>query len=106
MKLTYFVDGIIGYSFLPIRLLSSLGFVVAILGFLYALVIIVSRLVWGLPIQGWAPIMVTILIIGGIQMMMLGIIGEYLWRVLAQVRSRDLYVIDRIFEQADTPAEI
>jgi dolichol-phosphate mannosyltransferase len=97
-KITYLLDGLLGYSFLPIRLMSLIGGIVAMLGFLYALVIIVTKLFWGLPIEGWAPIMVTILAIGGLQMLMLGVIGEYLWRVLAQTRDREPYIIDRIYD--------
>lgn len=97
-KFTYLLDGVMSYSFVPIRLMSAIGFIVAIIGFLYAFVIILARLVWNTTPEGWAPIMVVILTIGGLQMLMLGIIGEYLWRVLTQVRNRDLYVIESIHE--------
>ena len=100
-KATYLLDGVMSYSFLPIRFLSLIGFIVALSGFLYTIVIIITKLVWGLPIEGWAPIMVSILVLGGTQMLMLGLIGEYLWRVLAQARNRDLYVIDSIFDNAN-----
>lgn len=96
-KITYLLDGVIGYSFLPIRLMSIIGFIVAMSGFFYAFIIIISKLFWGLPVEGWAPLMVSILALGGMQMLMLGLIGEYLWRVLAQVRNRDPYVIDSIY---------
>ncbi len=98
-KLTYLIDGVLSYSFLPIRLISSIGIVVAFLGFLYAVAIFVIRLVWGLPVQGWAPIMIVVLLMGGLQMLMLGVIGEYIWRTLAQARQRPLYVIDEIYER-------
>jgi dolichol-phosphate mannosyltransferase len=96
-KLTYLLDGVISYSFLPIRLMSAIGLIVAILGFLYAAIIFVTKLVWGLPIQGWAPIMIVLLVLGGLQMVMLGIIGEYLWRVLAETRDREPFVIDSVY---------
>ena len=96
-KLTYLIDGVLGYSFFPLRLMSSIGFLVALLGFIYATVIFVIRILWGLPIEGWAPLMITILVIGGMQMVMLGVIGEYLWRILAQARNRDLYIIEAIY---------
>ncbi len=97
-KLTYLIDGILSYSFAPIRLISVLGIVVAFMGFLYALIVLVVRLVGGIPTQGWAPLMIVILLIGGIQMIMLGVIGEYVWRALEQARKREPYVIDRIVE--------
>ena len=101
VKLTYLVDGVIGYSYFPLRLMSGVGILAALVGFLYALVIIVIKLVWGNPVQGWAPIMVVILVIGGLQMLMLGIIGEYLWRTLAQVRRRDPYVIETTYDDGE-----
>jgi polyisoprenyl-phosphate glycosyltransferase len=97
-KLTYLLDGVLGYSFLPIRLMSFAGFAVAILGFLYALFILVMRLTRGLPVQGWAPLMIVLLVVGGLQMIMLGVIGEYLWRTFAQVRGTPPYVVDEVLE--------
>jgi dolichol-phosphate mannosyltransferase len=100
-KLTYLIDGVLGYSFLPMRLMSGMGIVVALLGFLYALVIFILRLIWGNPVQGWAPLMIVILVMSGFQMLMLGVVGEYLWRTLAQVRGRDPYIVDAIFDNSD-----
>ncbi|MBN1451812.1 MAG: glycosyltransferase family 2 protein, partial [Anaerolineales bacterium] len=101
-KFTYFLDGIAGYSFLPIRFMSVLGMAMAFLGFLYAATIFFAKLIWGLPVEGWAPLMIVILIIGGLQMLMLGIIGEYLWRVLAEVRNREQFIIDAIYDELST----
>jgi glycosyltransferase involved in cell wall biosynthesis len=101
-KLTYLIDGVMGYSFLPIRLMSLVGLVVAMVGFSYAAVIFVIWLVYGLPVEGWAPLMIVLLVVGGMQMLMLGVIGEYLWRVLAQVRDRDPYVIEAIHDAVDS----
>src|ERR1043166_673680 len=88
-KFTAFLDRIMSFSFAPIRLMSLAGCVFALLGFAYAGWIIHDTLVLGNPVRGWSPIMVMILVIGGFQMIMLGVIGEYLWRTLAQVRRRD-----------------
>ncbi len=97
-KLTYLIDGVVSYSFLPIRLMSVMGILVALLGFLYAAIIFALKLIGGMPIKGWAPLMIVILVIGGFQMLMLGVIGEYLWRTLAQVRNRDQYIIEAIYD--------
>jgi glycosyltransferase involved in cell wall biosynthesis len=94
-KLTALLDGIMGFSFFPIRLMSFLGTFFALLGFLYALIIAIGKIVWGNPVQGWAPIMIAMLVIGGLQLVMLGVMGEYIWRVLAQVRNRQPYVIEK-----------
>jgi len=96
-KLTYLLDGILSYSFVPIRLMSLAGIAVAFSGFLYAALILILRLLGGIPVQGWAPLMIIVLLLGGFQMLMLGIIGEYVWRTLAQSRQRAPYVIEEIF---------
>lgn len=97
-KLTYFIDGVLSYSILPIRLASLLGVALAFLGFVYAIVVFVARLAWDHPAEGWAPLMIVVLVLGGVQLLMLGMIGEYVWRTLAQVRNRDRYIIDQIYE--------
>lgn len=93
-KLKYFIDGFLNTSYIPIRLMASFGLVTAIIGFLYALVIAYNRFFRDVPFSGWAPIMILILIIGGIIMLMLGIIGEYLWRTYDETRKRPVYIID------------
>lgn len=98
-KLTYMIDGVMGYSFLPIRLISVSGIVIASLGFLYALLIFILKLFGGIPVEGWAPIMIVMLLMGGFNMVMLGVVGEYLWRTLAQVRNRDPYIIEKVYER-------
>lgn len=103
-KVTYLIDGALSYSFFPIRLISAVGFLAASLGFLYALIVIVARLTKSDPIPGYAPLMVVILVMGGVQMLMLGVIGEYLWRTLAQVRNRDPYVVEAIYDDVDIAA--
>jgi polyisoprenyl-phosphate glycosyltransferase len=97
-KFTALLDGMMGYSFAPIRIMSLVGCVFSLLGFAYAGLITVDTLLLGNPVKGWAPLMIMILVIGGFQMIMLGVIGEYLWRTLAQVRGRDPYLIDAVYE--------
>ncbi len=97
-KLTYLIDGVLGYSFLPLRLISLIGIIVALLGFCYALLILVLKVLGGIPIEGWAPTMIIILLLSGGQMIMLGVIGEYLWRNLSQTRNRSPYIIKKIYE--------
>lgn len=97
-KLTYLIDGVLGYSFLPLRLISIIGVVIALMGFLYSIVIFISKLIGGIPVEGWAPIMITILLLSGTQMIMLGVIGEYLWRTLSQTRNRKAYIVKKVYE--------
>ncbi|MBK8619798.1 MAG: hypothetical protein IPN96_22490 [Anaerolineales bacterium] len=73
--------------------MAVLGFLVAIAGFSYALSVIWAYFVNETPFEGWAPIMILILVIGGVIMLMLGMLGEYVWRILEEVKSRPIYVI-------------
>lgn len=91
------IDAILDSSYLPIRFISLVGILTALLGFAYALNIIYSRLMYGSPFPGWAPIMVVILVIGGLLMLMLGIVGEYVWRIYDEVRRKPNYVIREIY---------
>ena len=97
-KITYLLDGVIGYSFSPLRFMSIGGIVIALLGIGYAASIFILRIIGNIPVKGWAPLMIVILVMGGIQMLMLGVIGEYLWRTLAQVRNRAPYIIQNIYD--------
>ena len=87
------------YSFFPIRFISSLGVVIALIGFIYAVVVFFQRLFTDDYIYGWSPIIILILILSGFQLLMLGVIGEYIWRTLSQTRNRLKYVIDEIIEE-------
>lgn len=98
-KIKYLIDGVLGYSYLPLRAMSLVGMCVSILGFVYAIIILFSKLFGGIPIAGWAPLMIMILILSGIQMLMLGIIGEYLWRALDQSRNRPQFIIEKVYDQ-------
>ena len=96
-KMKYLIDGVMGYSYWPLRAMSVMGLIFFILGLLYALFITISYFLGNIPFKGWAPIMILILVLSGIQMLMLGILGEYLWRTLDQVRNRPTYIIDKIY---------
>ena len=91
------LDAILDSSYLPIRFISLLGVLTAFLGFAYALNIVYYRLVHGSPFPGWAPIMVVVLLIGGLLMVMMGIIGEYVWRIFDEIRRKPNYVVRDIF---------
>lgn len=91
------LDAILDSSYLPIRFISLVGVLTAFLGFAYALNIIYYRLMHGSPFPGWAPIMVVTLVIGGVLMVMLGIIGEYVWRIYDEVRHKPNYVVRDLY---------
>lgn len=87
------VDGIVSFSYLPIRITSYVGITVCLTSFLYGLFIFIRRLFFGLGETGWPSVMVAVLFLGGIQMITLGILGEYLWRGMEQAKKRPMYVI-------------
>jgi dolichol-phosphate mannosyltransferase len=87
------LSGYIGFSAMPLRVATWLGFLSASVGFLTALWALIAK-VLGMPSPwGWASIIAIVLFVGGVQMLMLGIIGEYLGRVYDEVRNRPLYVV-------------
>jgi len=92
-KIKYFVDSLVTSSYMPIRLMSMIGFVTATLGFIYGLLIVWAKLKHDTPFTGWAPIMILILVIGGLIMSMLGITGEYIWRIYDEVKKRPNYIV-------------
>ncbi|HZM49193.1 MAG TPA: glycosyltransferase, partial [Vicinamibacteria bacterium] len=94
-KVKYFIDAFTAFSYLPVRLASAVGFLLAFLGFAYALVLIVIRLRGGIPERGFSALMVVLLVVSGTQLVVTGIMGEYLWRILEEVRPRPPFVIAR-----------
>lgn len=90
-------DGILSFSLVPLRLASYLGFItagLALLGILYALALRLFTAVW---VPGWTLLFITLLFVGGVQLVFLGIIGEYLGRVYGEVKRRPLYLVkDRL----------
>ena len=91
------LDAILDSSYLPIRFISAAGAVVALIGFVYALDIAYWRFTHDVPLPGQAPIMILILFIGGVLMLMLGIIGEYVWRIYDEVKGKPNYIVRRTY---------
>lgn len=94
-KLKNFLDAFLDASYLPIRFISLAGVVTAALGVLYSVTIVASWMRHATPFAGWAPLMIVVLIVGGLIMVMLGIIGEYVWRIYDEVRKKPNYVVRR-----------
>jgi polyisoprenyl-phosphate glycosyltransferase len=97
-KVKLFVDTFVGFSYFPIRILSALGFLVAFVAFVYGLFIFTYWLLFGIEVMGWVPTMIVLTFTSGLQMSMLGVLGEYLWRTLDETRNRPYYVVDEIFD--------
>jgi dolichol-phosphate mannosyltransferase len=91
------LDAILDSSYLPIRFISLVGVVTALSGFLYAIDIAYARVRHNIPFTGWAPLMILVLVIGGLLMLMLGIIGEYVWRIYDEVKGKPNYIVRQIY---------
>lgn len=89
------MDWVIGFSYFPIRLMSVIGLLFACTGFLYALFLIVRRFVFTVPVEGWTSLISVVLITSGVQLVMLGVLGEYLWRSFDASRQRPRFVIEQ-----------
>ena len=86
-------DGIAAFSNFPLRVWSVVGAAISGLAFLYIVVRLIKTLIWGIDVPGYESIIVVILFLGGIQLLTLGVIGDYLGRVFTEVKGRPLYVV-------------
>ncbi|NEN84301.1 glycosyltransferase family 2 protein [Paenibacillus elgii] len=97
-KIKLFIDSFVSFSYAPIRFMSFVGFLVATLSFLYGIFVVFNAIFGSISIQGWTTIIAIVTFLLGMIMIMLGIIGEYLWRILDESRKRPAYIIDEVFE--------
>ena len=96
------IDGITSFTTSPLRWAAKTGILVSILGFIYMIIIILKTLISGVDVPGYASMMVVILFLGGLQLVFLGIIGEYLGRAFYESKHRPLYFIDCYNEHRET----
>ena len=87
------IDGITSFSVVPLKVWSYLGVVLSLLAFIYGSFLIIRTIILGIDVPGYASLMVTILFIGGVQLVTLGILGEYLGRIYEETKQRPLYLI-------------
>ena len=92
-KLKYFLDAVIAFSYKPLRWMSFTGAALAALAFAYAVFLVGYKVVHGQPIQGWTSLMVAVAFFSGVQLLSLGVLGEYLWRTLDAARARQGYLV-------------
>ena len=86
-------DGITSFSRFPLRLATYVGLVVSLAGFLYTATIIILALVYGKMVPGWTTLMAAVIFLGGVQLIVVGVIGEYIGRIYVEVQQRPLYLI-------------
>ena len=95
------MDAIIGFSHVPLRLALTAGFVVALASIAFGLSAVVTALTSEIDVPGWTSIMVLVGIVGGIQLMLLGVVGEYIARIYDEVKSRPLYLVSETHGLSD-----
>ena len=93
--LLFALDGITSFSVVPLRLITIVGFILFLASLIGIVWIICEKLLFGAPVQGWASTMISIYFIGGIQILSLGIIGEYIGRNFQQSKNRPRYIIEK-----------
>jgi polyisoprenyl-phosphate glycosyltransferase len=103
--LRFALNGLMSFSIVPLQLASYLGFLISSIGFFYIVYAIGLKLFTDRVVLGWTSVMVAVLFLGGVQLISLGIIGEYIGRVYEEVKQRPLYVVDEAkgFEQLWPP---
>jgi polyisoprenyl-phosphate glycosyltransferase len=92
------IDGLTSFSIVPLRIASMAGGIISLIGFIYAAYLTTRTLVFGVDVPGYASIMVVMIFLGGVQLLCLGLIGEYLGRLYIEAKARPLYIIADIFD--------
>jgi len=95
-KIKYFIDSFMAFSYFPIRMISASGILIALVGFIFGLFAMSKRIFLGVEVPGFTTVIVLILFTAGVQMIMLGVIGEYLWRNIEEARQRPPYIVDAV----------
>jgi glycosyltransferase involved in cell wall biosynthesis len=88
------LDGITSFSVAPLRVATVLGFIISVLGFAYAIYALVVKLTGHAGLTGWTSLIIVVLILGGVQLITLGIIGEYIAKIYLEAKGRPLYIVD------------
>jgi len=91
-------DGLTSFSILPLRLASTVGFLSALFGFVYGVTIVIKKIFFHEPVVGFTSLVVLVTFFGGIQLLSIGIIGEYIGRIFNETKNRPLYIVKNIKE--------
>lgn len=89
----YAIEGIVAFTTAPLRIASFLGIVFSAISFIYLFYIVLKTLLWGVDVPGYASTIAIILFVGGIQLLSIGILGEYLARTYMEVKQRPIYIV-------------
>ena len=91
------IEGITSFSTITLRIWTYIGFTLSFISFLYAGKIVLEKIIFGIAVPGYASLIVAITLLGGVQMLSLGIIGEYIGRIYIEVKNRPLFIIRKLY---------
>ena len=97
-KFKLVADSMMSFSYFPIKFMSGMGIVMAALAFIWVLEVVIEYFAIGTPVRGWSTLMCLVLFSAGMILLMLGVLGEYLWRTLDATRNRPVFIVDDIKE--------
>lgn len=97
----YAVDGIVSFTTAPLKLATAIGTVMFFVSIVYIAIVVIEKLFFGIAVAGYATIVALILLFGGLQLLCLGIIGEYIAKIYEQVKDRPLYIIKKKYEHSE-----
>ncbi len=101
------LTGLTSFSIVPLRVWSVIGGVISLASILYALYIVADTLIFGNPVPGWPTVTVGVMFLGGVQLLSIGVLGEYIGRIFAEVKQRPTYFVSRVIaahRDGDRPA--
>ncbi len=97
----YAVDGIVSFTTAPLKLATVIGTVMSFVSIVYIAVIVIEKLFFGIAVAGYASIVALILLFGGLQLLCIGIIGEYIAKIYEQVKNRPVYIIKKEYRREE-----
>ena len=102
---SFAIDGITSFTSAPLRISTIVGFVISLCAFLYMIYVFIKALIYGDPVQGYPTLVILILFLGGIQLLSLGIIGEYIGRIYNETKNRPDYIVREFNGSRDLPLD-
>ncbi len=105
-KFRYFLDSIFGFSIAPSRVVTALGMIVALASLVYGVAVVLSALIFGSPVPGFPALAALVSFLSGVNLIMTGMVGEYVWRVFDEVNKRPEGVIDVVFGDSERSDQV
>jgi glycosyltransferase involved in cell wall biosynthesis len=99
------LDGIVSFSTAPLRIWSYVGVIIAFLSFLYAVFVVMRTVITGVDVPGYASMVVLILFFGSVQLISIGVLGEYIARLFTEVKRRPVYLVDEVYDETGARGE-